>query len=252
MRDFFLAAGVDLEKSSQIIGETTVNSYSSKDLLAGNKSALNTASTAIEVFNKIIGDYPYTEFDILATSTSALGVEYPGVTVINKNIYLPGGNVNNVPNSIYLESTVAHEVGHQWFYNVVGNDQVNQPWLDELITQFITSLYYKDRYGDQASQSFISSFYDRWRRVNDKEIPIGLPVKNYDQKTYGAIVYGRGPIFFITLSDQIGKAYFELFLKDYYQQNKWEIASKSIMQQTAEKACSCNLTKRFNRWVGPN
>jgi aminopeptidase N len=251
MRDFFLAAGAGLEKTSIKVGETLVNSYSSMDLMDGNKSALDTASAAIRVFDKIIGNYPYTEFDVLATSTSALGVEYPGVTVINKNIYRPGGNLNDVPNSIYLESTVAHEVGHQWFYNVVGNDQVNQPWLDESITQYITSLYYKDRYGDQASDSFITSFYDRWDRVNEKEIPIGMPVRSYDQKTYGAIIYGRGPIFFITLSDQIGDTDFALFLKNYYEQNMWEIASETTLKEAAEKACSCNLTMLFNRWVDP-
>jgi hypothetical protein len=251
MRDFFLAAGEDLEKTSIKVGDTLVNSYSSRDLMDGNKSALDTASEAIRIFDKIIGNYPYTEFDILATSTSALGVEYPGVTVINKNIYRPGGNLNDVPNSIYLESTVAHEVGHQWFYNVVGNDQVNQPWLDESITQYITSLYYKNRYGDQASDSFVASFYDRWDRVDKKEIPIGMPVKRYDQKTYGAIVYGRGPIFFITLRDQLGDTDFGLFLKNYYKQNIWEIATETTLKETAEKACSCNLTMLFNRWVDP-
>jgi hypothetical protein len=252
MRDFFLAAGTGLEKTSIKVGDTLVNSYSSRDLMDGNKSALDTASASIRIFANIIGDYPYTEFDILATSTSALGVEYPGVTVINKNIYRPGGNLNDVPNSIYLESTVAHEVGHQWFYNVVGNDQVNQPWLDESITQYITSLYYKNRYGEQASDSFITSFYDRWDRVDGKDIPIGMPVKSYDQKTYGAIIYGRGAIFFITLRDQIGDADFALFLKNYYSQNMWEIASETTLKETAEKACSCELTMLFNRWVDPN
>jgi hypothetical protein len=251
MRDFFLAAGGNLEKTSSKVGETMVNSYSTRDLMDGNKSALDTASAAIRIFNKIIGNYPYTEFDVLATSTSALGVEYPGVTVINKNIYKTGGNLNNVPNSIYLESTIAHEVGHQWFYNVVGNDQVNQPWLDESIAQYITSLYYKNRYGNQASNSFITSFYDRWDRVDKKEIPIGLPVKSYDQKTYGAIVYGRGPIFFITLRDQLGDTDFGLFLKNYFKQNIWEIATETTLKETAEKACSCNLTMLFNRWVDP-
>ena len=36
-----------------------------------------------------------------------------------------------VPFSAILESTTAHEVAHQWFYNLVGNDQLDEPWLDE-------------------------------------------------------------------------------------------------------------------------
>jgi aminopeptidase N len=113
-------------------------------------------------------------------------------------------------------------------------------------------LYYKNRYGEQASDSFITSFYDRWDRVDGKDIPIGMPVKGYDQKTYGAIIYGRGAIFFITLRDQIGDADFALFLKNYYGQNMWEIASETTLKETAEKACSCELTMLFNRWVDLN
>ncbi len=131
MRDFYLAAGLGLEKISTQVGETTVNSYANPEIQEGNEKALDTAAEALRIFTQDIGPYPYSKFDVLATSTTALGVEYPGVTVINRTIYQPGKNSNNVPNSVYLESTIAHEVGHQWFYNVLGDDQVNQPWLDE-------------------------------------------------------------------------------------------------------------------------
>jgi aminopeptidase N len=33
-------------------------------------------------------------------------------------------------------ATISHEVAHQWFYGIVGNDQFREPWLDESITSF--------------------------------------------------------------------------------------------------------------------
>ena len=62
---------------------------------------------------------------------------------------------------------MAHEVGHQWFYNLVGNDVQQQPWLDESLTQFVTWQYFYDRYGDLAAQSFRDAIQSRWDKLND-------------------------------------------------------------------------------------
>jgi aminopeptidase N len=164
-------------------------------------------------------------------------------------IYLVGETTNNVPNSVYLESTVAHEVGHQWFYGVLGDDQVNQPWLDESLTQYITGMYYTERYSDQAAEGFKDSWYSRWDQVDQQKIPIGMPVKNYDPKTYGAIIYGRGPIFLTALHDEMGAGVFGQFLKDYYTQNMWENVTGEIFIKTAEATCSCDLNNIFDQWV---
>ncbi|MCK7481703.1 MAG: hypothetical protein M0C28_34445 [Candidatus Moduliflexus flocculans] len=60
------------------------------------------------------------------------------MTAITTRIYDFGGEYRGSPVSVYMESTVAHEVGHQWFYHLVGNDQLDDPWLDESLTQFVT------------------------------------------------------------------------------------------------------------------
>ncbi len=246
MRDFYLAAGTNLEVYSDQLGSTMINSYAPAAIYEGNMAALDIASTAIELFDREIGPYPYTEFDVLATYTTALGVEYPGVTAINQNLYQ-----GEQGNQTYLEATVAHEVGHQWFYGVVGNDQVNQPWLDESLTQYITGIYFLERYGAQVSKDYQSSWYSRWDRVQREQIPIGLPVKYYEPGSYSAIVYGRGPVFFSTLEKEISETTFKTFLQNYYTDNLWENTSPIQMKEIAEDACACDLTSIFDEWVNP-
>ncbi len=90
-----------------------------------------------------------------------------------------------------LESTVAHEVGHQWFYNGVGNDQHTEPWLDEAVDQYVTGLYFLDQYGPSGQQSYRDSWVSRWERIKRAPIPIGHPASSYQGKEYGAIVYGE-------------------------------------------------------------
>lgn len=246
-RDFYLAASPNFEEVSQTFGEVTINSYANQASMPGAKFAIEVASHAIDIYSKRYAPYPYTELDIVATPTLALGIEYPGTIAIADRIYDVGGS----PTQIYMESTVAHETRHQWFYNLVGNDQLDDPWLDESLTQFATLQYFADRYGADAADNFHSSLVGRWQRVNQEKIPIGLPVAKYTGAEYGAVVYGRGPLFFEALRNEMGVAVFDEFMKDYTQTLSWQISTPATLKTLAEKHCACKLGALFQEWVYP-
>jgi aminopeptidase N len=250
-RDFYLAASPKYEEISQTSGEVTVRSYAPKELRGGAQFALEVAARSIEVFSRRYAPYPYTEFDIVSTPTLALGIEYPGMTAITARIYDVGGEYRGAPAGQYMESTVAHEVGHQWFYHLVGNDQLDDPWLDESLTQFITLQYYADVYGKGGEDGFRAGLEGRWERVNKAGIPIGMPVANYQGSEYGAIVYGRGALFFAALRAEMGEAIFDAFLREYTASLAWEIATPESLQSLAEQACACELDTLFEEWVYP-
>jgi aminopeptidase N len=246
-RDFYLAASPNYQVVTQRVGETTVNSYAPARLQEGAQQAADVAARALEFFSERFGPYPYRELDLVSTATSALGVEYPGIMALTERIY--GREFGQ-----YLESTTAHEVAHQWFYNVVGNDQVDEPWLDEALTQYATLLYFGDQYGLAGEQGFRESLESRWERSDGEKIPVGLPVAAYSEGglypgTYGSIVYGRGPLFFEALQDEMGQASFGAFLRDYYHSHQWEIATTESLRALAEQHCGCDLEALFREWV---
>jgi hypothetical protein len=250
-RDFYLAASPLYEEISETFGEITVRSYAPAGFEDGAKMALEVAARAIEVFSARYAPYPYTEFDVVSTPTLALGIEYPGITAIASRIYDLDADLRGTPTAIYLESTVAHEVGHQWFYNLVGGDQLDDPWLDESLTQFATLQYYRDQYGSNAADGFRGSLESRWGNVGYAKIPIGLPVAGYEGGAYGAIVYGRGPLFFEALQQEMGVNVFEAFLREYTETLSWGIATPEFLQSLAEEHCSCDLDQIFSEWVYP-
>jgi aminopeptidase N len=249
MRDFYLAASPNYNPLTTIVGETTINSYATTGLETGAATILNTAAAALEIYGSRFGPYPFTEMDLVNTPNLALGIEYPSIMAITSRIYDPDGSLGSVPNSAYIEGTTAHEVAHQWFYSVVGNDQLDEPWLDESITQFVTWHYFRDRYGDAVADGFYQSFQDRWDRIEQADIPIGLPVSAYEGAAYSGIIYGRGPIFINELARTMGQATFDTFLRDYYTQHKWGLADASGFQALAETHCECDLTSIFNDWL---
>ena len=208
---------------------------------------LSVAVRAIDIYSKRYAPYPYTELDIVSTPTLALGIEYPGMIAITNRIYAVNDSIANQ----YMEATVAHEVGHQWFYNLVGDDQLDDPWLDESLTQFATLQYFTDLYGADGAAGFQASLEGRWARVDNATIPIGLPVAGYNGSEYSAIVYGRGPLFFVALRAKMSAPVFDEFIKAYSESLAWGIATPEAIQALAEKHCRCELDEIFAEWVYP-
>lgn len=246
VRDFYLALSADYAVQSATIGETTVNSYAAPQEAAGAEKALETAVAALQFFSQRFGPYPYTELDIVATPTLALGIEYPGVIAITRRAYDPAGALWN-----HLETTVVHEVAHQWFYNLVGNDQLDEPWLDEALAQYATWLYLREYYGTERAQLYAEGWNGRWQQASRAEIPIGLPVSAYEGAHYSAIVYGRGPLFLEALAGELGEEAFDKFVRRYAAQHKWGIATTESFRQAAENTCGCDLGALFQEWVYP-
>lgn len=247
-RDFYLAASADYEVTSQTVNNITFNSYAYTGMIEGAQEAIDTAAKAVEFFGEKFAPYPYTEFDIIATPTYALGIEYPGVIAITDRLYDLGNSTYGMKNNTLMETTVAHEAGHQWFYNLVGNDQLDEPWLDESLTQFVTWQYYADQYGQGGDIGFEESLYARWSQYYENT-PIGMTVAEYEGSTYSAIIYGRGAFFFDALRYEMGEENFDSFMKDYVVSNSWGIGTGEIMKELAEKHCNCDLTKLYNQWV---
>ena len=94
-------------------------------------------------------------------------------------------------------------------------------------------------------------FRSRWDRVNDENIPIGLPVNDYQDREYSAIIYGRGAFFFEALNQVMGQTVFDTFMSDYTKAYSWGIANASEFKSLAERDCACDLTSLFQEWVYP-
>lgn len=241
VRDFYLAASPDYQEFIREVDGLTLRFYTKNYLQEGAQEALNFAEQSIKVFNARYAPYPYTELDFVSTPTLALGIEYPGMIAITD--WIMESPID------YLESTVVHEVAHQWFYNLVGNDQLDEPWLDESLAQFATMQYFADRYGEEGMLAFRSELTSRWSYTNNAEIPVGLPVRAYDDYEYSGIVYGRGALFFIELENEIGSDTFQIFMKNYVQENAFYISTTEILRAEAEESCGCDLGELFEEWI---
>jgi aminopeptidase N len=248
MRDVYLTASQDYDVASRDVGDVRIQSYAQPGNEQARDRMLEVAASALQYFEQTLGAYPFTEFDLVETHTSALGIEYPGIVALAGDLYLEGEAA--LPREV-LESVVVHEAGHQWFYGLVGNDQVQEPWLDESLAQYLTMRYYRVKYGESGATGFRRSLEARWQRAEDESTPVGLPVEDYSLSAYSAIVYGKGALFFEALEQRMGSEEMDVFLRDYVAAYRFGMADAAGLQSQAETQCSCDLSGLFNEWIYP-
>jgi hypothetical protein len=246
-REFYLAGSREFVEINQQVGEVLVRILTKPKFDFNQAYALDFGVHAIEILNDRLGPYPYTEFEVFSAPMLALGMEYPGITHIVEDEFVGGGEMYGLPTEVYLESTLVHEAVHMWIYNVVGSDQQSEPWVDEALTQYLTYIYYEDRFGDGSG--YADSWEGRWSRVEFVDIPIGLPAGDYGGREYGAIVYGRGPLFFLELEEQYGQDMVMDAVQSYYQDNIWGIGYGEEILAALEASCDCDLSAQIEEWV---
>jgi aminopeptidase N len=245
VRDFYVAGGIGLDIIEERVGDAVVRGHAPPGAEEGMALAVAHAASALEIFERRFGPYPYRELDVVAISTSALGVEFPGIIAIRRSLLSPAEGER------WLESTVVHEMAHQWFYSLVGNDQVSEPWLDESLTQYLTLRYFLERHGVDGYRRFRQGLFARWDEVDRRKIPIGLPVASYSQREYGAIVYGLGPLVIEWLAGSLERPRFDRFLQDYVERHAFGLAGSEDFLRLAEERCACDLDDFFDEWIRP-
>lgn len=249
-RDFFLAGSTGFKTLTTKVDEITIRSTFPPQFEEAGSLALQSAERAMRIFITRFGAYPFSEFDIVATPMQAGGMEYSGATAITLEFYDLTKKVFNTSASELLETTVAHELAHQWFFNQIMNDQLTEPWLDEAFAQYATYLYYLDSKDEWSAKQYARNWIARLYRSPTQNKPIGLPAGAYvDGSEYSGIIYGKGPLFIAELEKLFAVNDFNKFLLDYNNSFRWKIVDTNAFKAFAEQECACDLDKLFSDWV---
>jgi aminopeptidase N len=245
IRDFYIAMSADYRVVSQQVDGTRVNSYYLPGQEEGGAEALRYASESLHLFSQEFGAYPYAELDVVATPTSAGGIEYPGVIAIASSFY-------GDPDYYYFGVVVTHEVAHQWWHGLVGSDQLDEPWMDEALTNYSMYLYYEGTAGrDQANVIKEKVFKEPYRTAQQefRDREVGGPVSSFSQEDYVTIVYGKGPLFFDAVRAQVGDAAFFAALQTYLARHRYRVAYPEDLIAAFEDASGQQIDDLYRSWI---
>lgn len=212
------------------------------------EKSFNACKDSLITFNKLFGEYPYQTLNICETNFVYGGMEYPNLVFISDNLEIYDDYIH----------TIVHEIAHQWWYGVVGNDEFKYGFLDESLTEYSTYLFYDENPSynmntDEMIKNTTNSyllFIDVYREVFTKvDTTMLRSLDEYKtEPEYIYMAYVKGVLMFDNLKNLVGETKFINTLKYYYKQNMGRIVTPEVLVSAFNKICNQNLTSFFNSW----
>lgn len=223
------------------------------------KNSIRYLNDAILFYSRQAGDYPYANVTAVEGALSAgSGMEYPTVTIIGA-----------ARDSLTLETVIVHEVGHNWFYGILGTNERQHPWMDEGINSFYEASYLKEKY---PQKKWLPQFkYTRLKRFLDidgypldfthelgylytatrhLDQPAELPAPDYYYINYATVVYFKTAMLFEHLRSYLGDSLFGYIMRQYYARWKFQHPYPEDLRYVFESISGKNLSWFFDELIG--
>lgn len=219
------------------------------------KEASKYINDAVYYYSLWIGEYPYNYCTAVDGALSAgAGMEYPMVTVIGET-----GDGKT------LDQVIAHEVGHNWFYGILGSNEREYGWMDEGINSFYEHRYMKLKYSDgyminKKNQNGFTKFlglhyfpfgYDQYltqqlSASQGKAQAINTHAEEFTYLNYAAIMYTKTSLVLEYLEEYLGTQKFDSVMQRYYEVWKFKHPQPEDIQDLFEKETNEKLDWFFN------
>ncbi len=209
-----------------------IHSYVFMEAQDAGEAVTEIAAQALKLFGELYYPYPREMLSIVAADFLH-NMEMDGMVMISYGVF---DFYNDTPKT-NLTILTPHEVSHQWFYSLVGNDQAKEPWLDEALATYHEVLFYQRYHPDLVQwwwDNRVSGFAPQGNVNSDIYIAGGY-------EAYRNAVYLHGAMFLQEIRDAVGDEAFFAALKDYAINNAYQIATSEDFFDSIAKFSTVNL-----------
>ncbi len=233
--------------------------YFTDDKIELWKDAVGYISDATFYYSLWNGDYQYNSVSAIDGVISAGGgMEYPMITII--------GSTDDAFN---LDVVITHEVGHNWFYGMLGSNERLHGWMDEGINSFNEMRYIKTKYPkatladmigrdstfkvlglNKYTQDYSYYFLYAMQARRNADQPCELPSDKFTEGNYGAIMYSKTALLFNYLMNYMGEEDFDVAMQFYFEQCKMKHPSMSDLRRILEYFSEKKLDWFFDDLIG--
>lgn len=215
-----------------------------------------TIRQTLDLYTKEIGELPYPSISAVQGRLGiGGGMEYPGVTIISHSA-----------RGIMLENVVMHEVGHNWFYGVLGFNERRYPWLDEGLNSYYEHKYMQTYHPELRGNNGLFPFAGRtWNKtpnnlsaelyyllsqsLGSDQSP-NLPSSEFEMINYFSLSYKKTVASFYHLQHALGEEKMQNIMQSFYQEWKNKHPGPSDLRHHFEKESGKNLDWFFDGFMG--
>ena len=248
VRDFGMVLSKNFEQKNKIYDDRVALNYYFYDD-ENSDQTLELVEKVMTFFEEKIGEYPYSQISVVKTNFVHGGMEYPNMVLIS----------DDVADYETYELVIIHELLHQWWYGVVGNNQFDYGWMDEGLTEFCTVYFFEKHpeYNRTMSEMISSATqsYKTFARVYESvqgsvDTSMNRPLDEFStEPEYVYNTYVKGTLMFSTIYDLVGENKFIDALKYYYSHNLYGIATPSTVIQCFSRGSGKNLEGIFTSFL---
>jgi hypothetical protein len=208
VRDVAVAVGQYVVQESEVDGVRVHLATPVRGTRAQPEAWSAEIGRAVTTLSRALGPFPYPDLWVAITPGQSDGTEFPSA--------LQFGDVG----SQQLPALVAHEVAHQWFYGLVGNNQARDPWLDESLATYAEGLV-TGRVDEVDAEDL----------DGDLGEPMAYWAENGGFRPYVRTVYDGGAGVLVEARRRVGVERFDAAMRAYVQAQGHRVATPQDLER---------------------
>ncbi len=260
LRDFALVASARFKEHVGQAGHVQVRCLHLPEHDHYAKELVDTACAAIPVYEKWFGPYPYAQFTIAEACFGWNGNECGGLVLIDDRMF-------NMPHMAkgYPTYLIAHELCHQWWYNVVGTNGYAETWMDEGLATYFSHRFADGHFGRNNELIEYPKLATWLPNIHRNDLRngtmIGARARGENLPTvqelpkYGHLVnltaatYDRGSKVVGMIEERLGEPAFLDFMRHVYRKYQFQILHVADYQRELEAYTGKSWDDFFKHWV---
>jgi len=246
-REFSFIFGHPVEGINLIVGQYAVKKAQHKTMEVHTyffpedkelaEKYLDQAKKYITMYEDLIGPFPFKRFSVVENILPT-GYSMPTFTLL-------GRDVVRLP--FIAETSLGHEILHQWFGNSVYVDRTSGNWSEGLTT-YLADYQYEEIKGMGAEyRKQILVAYESYI-TPEKDFVLKDFISRTDKAT-ASVGYGKTAMVFHALKRLLGEDLFRSALKEFYEKNRFRPSSWTDLQKAFETVSAKKLDWFFRQWV---
>ncbi len=214
---------------------------------------------SLRYFEETFGPYPLDDLTVVTLprrySQSFLGFITLADTILPPNVAPAGADMN-----WYRATTVAHEVAHQWWGNLIGWSSYRDQWLSEAMANYSAMQFWADT--EEGGAAFFSEMSAGWRQSLNQTTPVGRTVESLGpivlgvrlnstlaDNGYRAIVYRKGAVVLAMLARIVGQKPFGEMMRSLAEAASNRVVSTDAFLSALEHMSGLDLSGFARRYV---
>ncbi|MFG2353580.1 M1 family metallopeptidase [Streptomyces sp. NPDC048521] len=190
-------------------------------------------AAATDYWSQVFGPYPFEETGAIVDDMPEAGFS---LEVQSKPAY----------SAVRSESTIVHELAHQWFGDSVSVARWKDIWLNEGFATYAQWLWAEHRGTRSAHDSFLAGYTSRPADSAFWQIEVADPQRD---TMFASAVYQRGAMTLQALRERIGDTAFFKLLPAWTKLHRYGYADTADFIRLAERVSGRQLDDLFGTWL---